>query len=142
MKKFRKSAEVKVLKYDQDLGLVIGWGAVCTEDGEPYYDRQGDHFPEDEMLRASLDFMRKSRAMDAMHEEQKVGDVVFAFPMTSEVMDALGLEGSRTGLVVGVCPNEETLAKFESGEYKAFSIGGLYRRDPEHEAAPARARKR
>jgi hypothetical protein len=128
--KLLKSGEVKVLKIDRDLGLVIGWGAVCTEDGEPYFDRQGDTFPEEEMLKSTLDFMRNSRGLDAMHQEQRVGEVVFGFPMTSEVMEALGVEGSRTGFIVGVCPDRETLAKFESGEYKAFSIGGWYRREP------------
>jgi hypothetical protein len=114
-----------VLKVDDDLGLVFGWAIVSTEDGEPYYDTQGDWIPEDSMLKASADFMAHSRVLGDMHQTAEGGAVVFAFPMTAEIAKAFGLVTKTTGLMIGVKPaSAETLAKFKSGEYSGFSIGG------------------
>lgn len=132
MTKFQKNgSEFQVLKVDEDLGLVFGWAAICkTEDGAEYFDKQDQHLPESEMLKASLDFMRNSRGMDAMHDEQRVGDVFFAWPMTAEIKKAMGFRGGQTGLMVGIAPEPGAMAKFHSGEYRAFSIGGWAQADP------------
>lgn len=119
----------QLLKVDDSLGLVFGYGIVCTEKGEPYYDTQGDHIPESAMLEAAADFMLKSRASTDMHarDDGKVvadGTIVFAFPLTADVAKAFGIQTEKTGLMVAMKPSAEVLAKFKDGTYTGFSIGG------------------
>lgn len=133
MEKF--TCDARVVKYDSSLGLVMGWGLVCTEKGEPYFDLQGDHVPEQSMLEASADFMEHSRAAKAMHEGEPVGSVVFAWPMTSEIAQAFGLQTDRTGLMVAVRPDPETRKRFEDGTFTGFSIGGTRDRKHDEEVA-------
>jgi hypothetical protein len=115
----------KVLKVDDALGLVFGWAIVCKEDGEDYFDTQGDHIPEQSMLKAGADFMEHSRLLGDMHRTAEGGQVVFCFPMTEDVAKAYGLVTKTTGLMIAVKPaNPATLEKYRSGEYTGFSIGG------------------
>lgn len=121
------SVESQVLKVDSTLGLVLGWAIICKESGEDYYDVQGDHIPEQSMLEAATDFMLNSRMAKDQHKSdgELPGSVVFAFPMTTEVAKAFGIEIEKTGLMIGMKPDDpEILAKFASGEYTGFSIGG------------------
>lgn len=116
---------VKVVKVDEALGLVMGYAIVCSEEGEPYFDRQGDHIPEDSMLRAALDFMENSRTAKEMHVGDDKGTVVFAWPMTADVAKAFGVVTNRTGLMVALRPSDDAmLDKFRDGTYTGFSIGG------------------
>ncbi len=110
---------------DKDLGLVFGWAIVSSENGEPYYDTQGDHIPDDSMLRAATEFMLSRRTMKIMHSGKQVGKVVFAWPMTPDIAEAMGIQGGRTGLMIAVKPdNPNVLARFRDGKYTGFSIGG------------------
>lgn len=137
-KRFEHVAEV--LKVQEDLGLVFGMAIVCNEDGEPYFDTQGDHIPESAMLEAATDFMLKSRVAADMHDRASVagstvipvdGQVVFAFPLTEDVAKAFEIECPRTGLLVAVKPSPDVLEKFKRGEYTGFSIGGARLQDEE-----------
>ena len=118
---FSKSGEV--LKVDDELGVVYGWAAICTENGDPYYDTQGDHITEKAAHEACLDFMLSSRQSTDMHNADD-GAVPFLMPITKDVGDAMGFGSKRTGIAIGMYPSAEVLAKFKSGEYKGFSIGG------------------
>ena len=120
-----------IAKVDEALGLVLGYAVVCTEDGEPYFDKQGDHIPEDAMLKAWLDFAANSRVAREMHSGGQAGTVVGSFPLTSDIAQSLGIEARRTGLVIAMRPDADMLAKFKSGELKGFSIGGARVRDEE-----------
>ncbi len=114
-----------VVKVDASLGLVMGYAIVCTEDGEPYFDMQGDHIPENSMLKAALDFMENSQVAKEMHGDEQVGTVVFAWPMTRDIAKAFDVEVSKTGLMIAIRPeNKEMLEKFQIGELTGFSIGG------------------
>ena len=125
---------VEITKYDEDLGLVFGYAIICKKDGEDYFDRQGDHIPEDAMLEASLDFMRHSRIADEMHKNDEMGTIVYSMPVTEEIADSLGWgEIKKTGWAVAVYPNEEMLKKIRKGELTAFSIGGVRIEDEEVE---------
>ena len=97
---------------------------VCAKNGEPYFDLQGDHIPEDAMLKASLDFMENSQVAREMHGEEQTGSVVFAWPMTKDIAKALGIEVRKTGLIITIKPDDEMLVKFKSGALTGFSIGG------------------
>jgi hypothetical protein len=121
------------LKVDEGLGLIFGYAIVCKENGEDYYDlgelvdgeRVQDHITEEAMLESAADFMKNSRVAKEMHTGDQAGDVVFAFPMTSDIAGALDIETPRTGLLVAIRPDSrEALAKARRGEYRGFSIGG------------------
>ena len=117
--------EAEIAKVNVSLGLVMGYAIVCEEDGQPYYDRQGDHIPESAMLKASLDFMEYSqRVAREMHSGDRTGTVVFAFPLTEEVAEALDIDARKTGLIIAMKPDADMFEKFRSGELTGFSIGG------------------
>ena len=125
--------DARIAKVDEALGLVFGWAIVCKIDGEDYYDlnvdrhtgeRVPEHIPEDAMLKASADFMSKSRAGNEMHAGPESGTYVFAFPMTTDIAKAMGIETGKTGLMVAYKPTPEVLKKYIDGTYKGFSIEG------------------
>jgi hypothetical protein len=122
--------KAEVAKIDSELGLVFGWGIICKVDGAPYFDLQGDHIPEDSMLKATTDFMIKSRVQGDMHlrgddgSAIQDGTVVFSFPLTEQTAKAMGISCDRTGWMIAVKPSPAVLAKFKDGTYTGFSIGG------------------
>lgn len=121
-----KFEQAQMLKVDPKLGLVFGWAIVSKEGGEPYFDLQGDHIPEETMLKAAADFMETSRVAKEMHEGDAKGSVVFAFPLTGEIAKSLGITSEKTGLLIAIKPTKELLGKFLDGTYTGFSIGGQY----------------
>lgn len=123
MSKFEISTQIT--KVDESLGLVMGFAIICKQDGEPYFDLQGDHIPEDAMLKAALDFMENSQIAKEMHSGDQQGSVVFAWPLTEETAKAFGIETKQTGLMIGMRPSADMLEKFKSGELTGFSIGGV-----------------
>jgi hypothetical protein len=123
---FQLSAEV--CKVDESEGLVFGWALVCLENGKPHVDLQGDHVPEATMLKAAAKFASGARVAKEMHEGAPAGTVEFIWPLTADIAKACGLETKRTGLLIGMRPAPEMLAKFKSGEYRGFSIGGRGKR--------------
>lgn len=113
-----------VAKFDESLGLVMGWAIVSAENDVPYFDIQGDHIPEDAMLEAATDFAKNSRVAFEGHEREGAGTVVFAWPMTRDIANAFGVQVEKTGLMIAMQPDASMLAKFKSGELTGFSIGG------------------
>ena len=115
---------IQIAKVDEALGLVMGYAIVCTEDDEPYFDLQGDHIPEEAMLKAWLDFSANSRVACEMHSGEQAGVVVGSFPLTIDIAKSFGIETQKTGLMIAMRPDADMLAKFQSGELSGFSIGG------------------
>lgn len=116
-----------MIKIDTMQRLVFGWGQICTKNGVDYFDTDNQNFPEDVTLVAWKEFMRQERRTHkAMHAGVEVGDVVFAFPMLTDIAKSLGFENlPQTGILTGVyVADDATLQKFISGEYTGFSIGG------------------
>lgn len=112
------------------IGMAFGWAIVCTENGQPYVDLQNDIIPEDAMVKAAADFMAGPRIGKEMHQGDQVGQVVFAMPLTKDVMDANGIMAEKSGLLIGWKPSDPAvLAKIKDGTYKGFSIGGERIRD-------------
>lgn len=123
-----------ICKVDDELGVVFGWAIICNDGGKPYVDSQDDHIPEHAMLKATVEFMESRRAFKAMHQGDAIGSVVCAWPMTAEIAKAFDIETEMTGLMIGVKPTDaDVLAKFKSGEYSGFSIGGVVISDKEIE---------
>lgn len=122
----------KIAGINADLGLVFGWAIVCKVKGEDYYDlnidhdgqRVPEHITEPAMLKGAADFMQSDRVGNEMHDGPDVGQFVFAFPMTTEIAKALGIQTETTGLLVAYKAPPDVLAKFRDGTYKGFSIEG------------------
>ena len=114
----------EVAKVDAQLGLVMGWAIVCKEDGEEYYDLQGDHVPEAAMLEAATEFAKAGRMAKLQHNGESVGTIVHTFPLTTDVAKAFGITTAKTGLMIAMQPDKEVLAKFRDGTLTGFSIGG------------------
>lgn len=55
------------------------------------------------------------------------GFVPFAFPLLSDMLEPLGIQSQKTGLLIGMKPDPALFARYRSGEVTQFSIGG--RRD-------------
>ena len=121
-KPFELRAEL--LKVDEALGLVLGWAIVCTENGEDYFDKQDDHITESAMLECAADFAKSARVSYEQHSRKDAGQVLFLFPLTAEVAKAFEIECSKTGLMIGVLPDDDMLAKFKDGTLTGFSIAG------------------
>ena len=126
----RFSTGAKFLKIDEELGLILGFAIICKQDGKDYFDVQDDHIPEASMLKAATDFMIHSRIAGEMHDGDEdgvveAGQVVFAFPLTTEIAKAFDIKTPRTGLMIAMKPHDEAmLEKFRNGEFTGFSIGG------------------
>jgi hypothetical protein len=126
-----QTSDVQVLKVDEGLGLVFGFAIVCKVDGVDYFDTQEDNIPEESMLHATTDFMLAKRVAKEMHTGDQVGDIVFAFPLTTDIAKSLDIVTKRTGLLIGMKPEKSVLAKFKNGTYTGFSIGGVRVKDEE-----------
>ena len=112
--------------------MVYGWGSVCkVRQGDQfiqYRDTDDEEFPEDVTEAGWRDFMRGERVLDAMHDGNPVGRVLYAFPMIEEVAKAFGLADAleQTGVIVGAEIDDPAIAAgFESGEITGFSIDGM-----------------
>jgi len=126
-------ADCSVTGVDSELGIVFGWGMITDINGEPYYDLDNQHIPDDLMVKATSGFMEKSRVSNDSHTSSDIGIVVHSFPLTKEIAQAMGVSSVLSGWMVGVKPDEANLAKFVSGEYKGFSIEGMGKLEDEEE---------
>jgi hypothetical protein len=99
---------------------------VCKRDGRDYFDLQDENITEDAMLHAAVDFMQNSRVAKEMHIGDEKGKILFAFPMTTDIAKAFGIETNTTGFMIAMKPDSaEMLEKFRDGTYKGFSVGGF-----------------
>lgn len=121
----------RIAKVDDELGLVFGFAIVCKIDGEAHFDSQGDHIPEDAMLKAAADFALSARVAKEMHSGDQVGAFTFLFPMTTDIAKSLGITLEQSGLLVAMSAEPDVLAKFKDGTYTGFSIGGARITDEE-----------
>lgn len=116
-----------MIKVSAQHRLVIGWGMVCTKNGDLYFDTDNQAFPEDVSLKGWVDFMLSDqRTHKAMHAGVEVGQVIFAFPMLTDIAKSLGFENlPQTGILTGVyVQDDDVLQKYVTEVYKGFSIGG------------------
>ncbi|MEJ2123660.1 MAG: XkdF-like putative serine protease domain-containing protein [Alphaproteobacteria bacterium] len=135
MSKNEKHIIAKVSSVSDELGIIFGWAIISKIKGEPYFDLQGDHIPEKTVLKAGAKFMAGDRLAADMHQWKddtpvKIGNVIFAFPLTGEIAKAMSISTGISGLMVGMKVDDPAvLKKFKSGEYTGFSIGGYRLKD-------------
>lgn len=116
--------EARLCKVDRARKMLWGWAMVSTEDGIPYVDVQTHHIPEDRMFQKSRDFMLNSRRAFEQHLRSDAGTVVFAMPVTNDLLKATGMTSPITGLLVGVEADDAALDRAENGDLTGFSVGG------------------
>jgi len=119
------NSSVSIIKTDDEQRIVWGWASVATENGEPVFDVHGDHIPMEELTKASVDFMRNYRVGKREHYGEQTSEVIAMLPLSKSLADALGIETSREGLIVGFkVYDDKTWTDIKSGDLPAFSIGG------------------
>lgn len=127
-----------VAKVDESLGLVFGFGAIATKNGEPYIDAHDEHTTEAELLKALLNFVENWQVAGEEHTPDpadpnnviKRGSVPFVFPLLADVAKALGITTKRTGALVALKPDAAMMAKYKDGTLTGFSMGGTAKRRP------------
>ena len=113
-----------ILKADLEARVIWGWAYVSMEKGERSMDHSGEWVSPETLVKATTNFMLKSRTAKVNHDGQKEGDIVGSLPVTKDLAEALGIQSEREGWIIGVVASEETLNKVQSGELTSFSIGG------------------
>lgn len=135
------SATFTVAKTSPELGLVFGWCMASSLDGgaTDHVDLQDDHIESsDELIKACSDFMLGGGAADVMHDGEQDGRVVFMMPLLAEVKQALGVTSDVEGVACAIKFSPATFKRYQSGELRAFSIGGEAERSPLEKSAPAK----
>lgn len=116
---------MEIFKTDDELRLVFGFASVIEKDGEEVVDTQLDTIDGSELLRATTDYMQKSREGKMMHAGGKIGEVVHSFPLTPDIAKSLGVSTSQYGWIVGMKVHSDAVWELvKSGELQSFSIGG------------------
>ena len=113
-----------ILKADPDAKVIWGWAYVCMDKGERSMDHSGEWIAPETLVKATTNFMLKSRTAKVNHDGTKEGDIVGSLPVTKDLAEALGIQSEREGWIIGVVASDETLKRVQSGELTSFSIGG------------------
>lgn len=130
----------RVSKLDDSLGLVFGYAFSSSLDGgkTPHVDYQDDAIDPD-FLKTVTEFIEAGGKTDVNHNFADDGKIVFAWPLTPEINEAMGIKSDVVGLAVAVKPSPETYKRFQSGELTGFSIAGFGIREPLEQAKRAAA---
>ena len=122
---YKSCMQGEVVKVNERLRILYGFAMVSKINGQPNIDLHGDYITESAMEEAALYYMRDTnRVLQEMHSGERIGKVIFAYPMTTENVADLGMTTQKTGLIIGVQPENDTIfEKFRTGVYNMFSIG-------------------
>jgi len=114
-----------IIKQDDEQRLVYGWAYVSTVKGEISLDHSQEYIRPDELVKAATKFMMDVRVAKAMHQGDKIGEVVHSLPITKEVASSLGIETDREGWVLAMKIHDDKVwDMIKSGKLSAFSIAG------------------
>jgi hypothetical protein len=122
-----------VFKIDEEERMAYGWASVISEEDGRVIDLAEDVIFPDELRRCTTDFMLNARMAMVMHERNAEGEieedmrkgvVVHSLPLTYEIANALGIQASREGWIVGVnVLDDDVWELVKSGRLSSFSIG-------------------
>jgi hypothetical protein len=116
-----------IVKADNDLGLVFGWASVSGVNGREFIDLQGDIVPQDEMLKASTEFMADARLARVMHQPGGIGEVLHSMPLTDQIKTAFNIRCPISGWMIAMKIHDPAvLEAVRAGRLSGFSIGGQY----------------
>jgi hypothetical protein len=126
-----KAFRFEFQKADVSGRYVRGWANVCEMDGEPVCDVQGDVIAMEEMRKAAHDYVSNAREAKAMHDGDRIGDVVESVIIDDDFAKAHGIGHGKRGWWIGMEVHDpEVRKRVASGELRAFSIGGSGKRTP------------
>lgn len=110
---------------DKATGTVFGWGVTSTFRGDQYIDKHNNGFAEVGLIPAALMFAEKPLAKRWALENHitPVGQTALAFPITTAMCAALGIQSERTGILVAMRVDQATLEKIARGDLRAISYG-------------------
>jgi hypothetical protein len=115
----------EVLKVDEEQRIIYGWASVTKVNGELVVDHQDDVIETETLHKAVNKFMENVRVGKLMHQGEQVGQIIHSFPVSKEIMDALGIQTDKEGWITGYKVYDDNLwDDVKSGKYAAFSIGG------------------
>lgn len=121
----KAEAEFKVVKVDEEQRIIYGWASVTKVDGELVVDRQGDIIETETLHKAVNDFMEHIRVGKLMHSGEPVGQIIHSFPVSKDIMSALGIQTNKEGWITGYKVYDDAIWEdVKSGKWAAFSIGG------------------
>jgi hypothetical protein len=126
-----KAFRFEFQKADVSGRYVRGWANVCEMDGEPVCDVQGDVIAMEEMRKSAHDYISNAREAKAMHDGDRIGDVVESVIIDDDFAKAHGIGHGKRGWWIGMEVHDpEVRKRVASGELRAFSIGGSGKRTP------------
>jgi len=118
-------SEFKVVKVDEEQRIIFGWASVTKVNDELVVDLQGDVIETETLHKAVNEFMENVRVGKLMHEGEQVGQIIHSFPVSKDIMSALGIQTDKEGWITGYKVYDDALWEdVKSGKYAAFSIGG------------------
>lgn len=137
-RKVKKFARCQIAKIDEEKGLVFGWANANAEwTGEELClveDEQGSMIEDQDLEQAAYTFTREGYGLDERHDWERCGYLVESMMVTNEKLAAMfpgqPLPVGKRGWWIGMKPDPAIFAKFKSGEYKGFSIGGVATVEP------------
>lgn len=121
-------------KLDDERRLAFGWAYVSEDNGQLVLDHSGDFVDKaalSDLEDAVYDYVLHSREGDEMHVRMSgVAKLVESVLITPEKLQAMGLQGTRTGWWVGFkVLAEDVWRKVKAGNLPAFSITGTGMRE-------------
>lgn len=130
MENVTKSLIFPITKVDSDKRQAAGWASVIEENGEVVVDAQGDMIPEAVIVEAAHRFMRDYRKGRVMHTGPHAIDIVESVVLTKAMQNAMGIDLGKVGWWIVAEINDPAIWKrVESGDLRAFSIGGHCKRE-------------
>ena len=137
-----------ITKLDKAKQYVFGWASIVEIGGKKITDTQGDIISPETIEQTAYDFVLYARKGGEMHEHDKDGEVkvrshliesvIFTEEKQKAMLQSLHDQGITDAVFdLGCCgwwvgffvESKDTWAKVESGELKAFSVGGRGKRD-------------
>jgi len=108
---------------------VRGWANVVEIDGEPVVDVQGDIIAMDEMRKAAHDYISNAREAKAMHDGDRIGDVVESVIIDDDFAKVHGVTHNKRGWWIGMeIHDPKARENVRTGRWRSFSIGGSGKR--------------
>jgi hypothetical protein len=137
-----------ICKLDRVQHLVFGWASIVTINGKEITDTQGDIITPETLEDAAYEYVLTARKGGEMHDTDSSGEVrgisnlvesvVFTNEKQTAMLKSLHDQGITDAVLDLRCVSwwcgfkiydEDAWSKVESGELRAFSIGGKGKRD-------------
>lgn len=117
---------------DDEQRIAYGWASVWEFNGREVTDLQDDRLDVPTMVDAFQAFMENTRDAKVLHAGREVGQVVYGFPLTREIADAMGLKTKRYGTIIGMrVDDDDAWSDVKAGRLRMFSVGGTGTRSKE-----------